>query len=168
MLIMEFLQYHMISSDGGWEIRNTKGNIPIAVTWGAFPSSEISQPTVVDPISFHVWKDEAFDAWLSQWAKLYPEESASRATLKHIHDTYILVNLVDNEFPKPTCLWDLLAMALQNTNSGAGAAALPEAAPSGAISSDLSSLTLLADKELNNTKTVAEKNFKHETANGGN
>lgn len=27
-----------------------------AVTWGAFPGSEILQPTVVDPIAFHSWK----------------------------------------------------------------------------------------------------------------
>ena len=27
-----------------------------AVTWGAFPGSEILQPTVVDPIAFHFWK----------------------------------------------------------------------------------------------------------------
>ena len=27
-----------------------------AVTWGAFPGSEILQPTVVDPVAFQVWK----------------------------------------------------------------------------------------------------------------
>ena len=27
-----------------------------AVTWGAFPGSEIIQPTVVDPVAFHFWK----------------------------------------------------------------------------------------------------------------
>ena len=27
-----------------------------AVTWGVFPGKEILQPTVVDPISFGVWK----------------------------------------------------------------------------------------------------------------
>ena len=27
-----------------------------AVTWGAFPGSEILQPTVVDPVAFHFWK----------------------------------------------------------------------------------------------------------------
>ena len=31
-------------------------NLPIAVTWGVFPGKEIIQPTVVDPVSFHVWK----------------------------------------------------------------------------------------------------------------
>ncbi|CAI8053880.1 Methylenetetrahydrofolate reductase [Geodia barretti] len=36
---------------------------PIAVTWGVFPGMEIIQPTVVDPVSFHIWKDEAFMLW---------------------------------------------------------------------------------------------------------
>ena len=29
---------------------------PIAVTWGVFPGKEIIQPTVVDPVSFQIWK----------------------------------------------------------------------------------------------------------------
>ena len=28
----------------------------IAVTWGVFSGSEIIQPTVVDPVTFHLWK----------------------------------------------------------------------------------------------------------------
>ena len=35
------------------------------MTWGVFPGREVLQPTVVDPISFRVWKDEAFRQWLS-------------------------------------------------------------------------------------------------------
>jgi methylenetetrahydrofolate reductase (NADPH) len=27
-----------------------------AVTWGVFPAKEVVQPTVVDPVSFSVWK----------------------------------------------------------------------------------------------------------------
>lgn len=59
-------------------------------------------------MSFKVWKDEAFALWREQWAKLYPEGSASRELLHHISDTYYLVNLVDNDYPKESCLWDLL------------------------------------------------------------
>lgn len=40
-----------------------------------FPGKEIQQPTVVDPVSFNVWKSEAFDLWTSQWAAIYPEQS---------------------------------------------------------------------------------------------
>lgn len=42
---------------------NGESTMPIAVTWGVFPGSEIAQPTVVDPLSFRVWKDEAFETW---------------------------------------------------------------------------------------------------------
>mmetsp|Transcript_7998 Transcript_7998/g.49408 ORF Transcript_7998/g.49408 Transcript_7998/m.49408 type:complete len:560 (-) Transcript_7998:194-1873(-) len=69
-----------------------------AVTWGVFPASEIIQPTVVDPKSFLVWKDEAFSIWLSVWASAYEEGSRSRQLLQEIHDTYYLVNIVDNDF----------------------------------------------------------------------
>ncbi len=35
-----------------------------AVTWGVFPGREVIQPTVVDPVSFRSWKDEAFALWV--------------------------------------------------------------------------------------------------------
>lgn len=78
------------------------------MTWGVFPGREVLQPTVVDPVSFKVWKDEAFALWREQWGKLYPEGSPSRDVLTRISETYYLVNLVDNDYPKESCLWDLL------------------------------------------------------------
>ena len=36
------------------------------------------QPTIVDPISFRAWSEEAFGLWREQWAKLYEEGSKSR------------------------------------------------------------------------------------------
>lgn len=99
------------------DLTNSTGTTPIAVTWGVFPGCEISQPTVVDPISFHVWKDEAFDAWVSTWARLYPDGSASRRVLQDIHDTYSLVTLVDNDYPKPCCLWQLLQEVVELRDS---------------------------------------------------
>jgi len=39
---------------------------------------EVLQPTVVDAVSFGVWKDEAFGLWLSEWGSLYEEGSAAR------------------------------------------------------------------------------------------
>jgi len=72
-----------------------------AVTWGAFPNSEIKQPTIVDPeIFLRVWKDEAFSLWSTQWASLYPEDSVSRALIEEIENNYYLVNIVDNDFTK--------------------------------------------------------------------
>lgn len=69
-----------------------------AVTWGVFPAKEVVQPSVVDPTSFLVWKDEAFDAFMDEWASLYPEEDASRKVLQEVHDSYYLVSVVDNDY----------------------------------------------------------------------
>lgn len=75
---------------------NTEG--VTAVTWGVFPGKEITQPTIVDPESFRVWKDEAFSLWTARWASIYPADSPSRTLINHVHDTYYLVNIVDNDF----------------------------------------------------------------------
>lgn len=69
-----------------------------AVTWGVFPNQQIVQPTVVDFDSFMVWKDEAFALWTSQWQSLYDSSSASWSLIQEIHDSYFLVNVVDNDF----------------------------------------------------------------------
>lgn len=69
-----------------------------AVTWGVFPNSEIVQPTVVDPSSFRVWKDEAFDLWLREWKTYLAPESPGRQLIDNIHDTWYLVDVVDNDF----------------------------------------------------------------------
>ena len=84
----------------------------IALTWGVFPGKEIIQPTIADIVSFLVWKDEAFDLWPQKWAWIYDEDSQSRMILNNIHTSYYLVNLVDNDFPKDTCLWKLLNQTL--------------------------------------------------------
>jgi methylenetetrahydrofolate reductase (NADPH) len=69
-----------------------------AVTWGVFPGREILQPTVVDTESFLVWKEEAFDLWISSWASIYSEESEAYEILYDIHDSVFLVNVVDNDY----------------------------------------------------------------------
>jgi methylenetetrahydrofolate reductase (NADPH) len=102
------VNYQIVNSSGEKDYKNCPQNTPIAVTWGVFPGKEIIQPTVVDPISFKVWKDEAFGLWKQKWADLYDEGSHSRALLNEIYDNYYLVNLVDNQFPKECCLWQLL------------------------------------------------------------
>jgi methylenetetrahydrofolate reductase (NADPH) len=55
---------------------------------------------VVDVESFQVWKDEAFAIWQEEWASMYPEGSASRKLLEEIHDSYWLLNLVENDYVK--------------------------------------------------------------------
>ncbi|XP_004343584.1 mthfr-prov protein [Capsaspora owczarzaki ATCC 30864] len=92
------VQYHAVNYSGTEDLRNLENETPTAVTWGVFPGKEIVQPTVVDPISFGVWKDEAFALWKTQWGSLYPPESPSRKFLSEVHDTFYLVNLVDNDF----------------------------------------------------------------------
>lgn len=39
---------------------------------------------------------------------MYEEGSRSRAIIQNIHDNYYLVNLVDHEFPKESCLWEIV------------------------------------------------------------
>lgn len=77
------LTYMAVDKKGSWvsNISNTDVN---AVTWGVFPSKEIIQPTVVDPSSFLVWKDEAFELWSKAWAQLYSEEDPSRKLLEEV------------------------------------------------------------------------------------
>lgn len=90
------IQYHAVNLKGD-DLSNTTAHA-CAVTWGVFPNKEIIQPTVVDPSSFVVWKDEAFALWRSLWAKLYDEASQSRRVIDEMIDSYFLVNLVDNNF----------------------------------------------------------------------
>ena len=45
-----------LSPQGTENLTNCDPSQPIAVTWGVFPGAEIVQPTVVDPVSFDIWK----------------------------------------------------------------------------------------------------------------
>ncbi|XP_060062455.1 methylenetetrahydrofolate reductase (NADPH)-like [Ylistrum balloti] len=107
------VNYHIVNSKGDVDYTNCDMTLPIAVTWGVFPGKEIIQPTVVDPIAFKTWKDEAFALWTETWANLYEPGTNSHNLLNHIHDNYYLVNLVDNEFPKDSCLWEIVEKMIQ-------------------------------------------------------
>lgn len=113
-----FVNYHIINHSGEADYTNCDESTPIAVTWGVFPGKEIIQPTVVDPEAFKVWKDEAFNLWVGTWADIYPADSKSREILTTIHDNYYLVNLVDNEFPKESILWDIVDNMLERAKNG--------------------------------------------------
>ncbi|XP_011074036.1 probable methylenetetrahydrofolate reductase [Sesamum indicum] len=95
--IFPSLTYMAVNKEGIWKsnVSNTDVN---AVTWGVFPANEIIQPTVVDPQSFMVWKDEAFEIWSRGWAKLYPEDDPSRKLIDEVQGKYYLVSLVDNDY----------------------------------------------------------------------
>uniref|UniRef100_A0A5B6ZDG3 Methylenetetrahydrofolate reductase n=1 Tax=Davidia involucrata TaxID=16924 RepID=A0A5B6ZDG3_DAVIN len=91
------LTYMAVDKEGSW-ISNISQNDVNAVTWGVFPAKEVFQPTVVDPSSFMVWKDEAFEIWSRGWAQLYPEGDPSRKLLEEVRCSYFLVSLVDNDY----------------------------------------------------------------------
>jgi len=73
-------------------------DVAMAVTWGVFPGKQVIQPTITDPESFRVWKEEAFRLWVSKWADIYDNGTDSNKLIHEIHDNYFLVNIVDNNF----------------------------------------------------------------------
>ncbi|CAG0884365.1 unnamed protein product, partial [Cyprideis torosa] len=113
------VNFHITDKTGATNLTNAAKHRANAVTWGVFPGTEIIQPTVVDPDSFQVWKDEAFALWYEGWGSLYPANSPSRNLLNEIRDTYLLVNLVDNDFVSNSCLWEILEKTLSRVNSKA-------------------------------------------------
>jgi len=91
------LSFQAVNADGDSRT-NLRSTAVSAVTWGIFPGKEIIQPTVVDVETFHVWKDEAFEIWRTEWASMYPEGSASRKLLEHVRESYWLLNLIENDY----------------------------------------------------------------------
>jgi len=80
------------------QLKHTGASPVTAVTWGVFPGQEIQQPTVVDANSFDAWKQEAFALW-DKFVEVLPEENKdARSLVKEIQDTWVLCNLVDNNF----------------------------------------------------------------------
>ena len=62
-------------------------------------------------------KEEAFNIWMEKWGLLYEAESTSRKVIEHVANTYLLVNLVDNDFQKETCIWKLLDEMIETANA---------------------------------------------------
>ncbi|XP_020914597.1 methylenetetrahydrofolate reductase isoform X4 [Exaiptasia diaphana] len=114
------INFHIVNCSGDDDVTNADVMSPIAVTWGVFPGSEVIQPTVVDPIAFQFWKDEAFSLWKQQWGRLYPEGSKSRDIINSIHDTYYLVNLVDNDYIAGNSLFDIINNVIEIVNERNG------------------------------------------------
>lgn len=120
------LTYQAVNVQG--EVRTNLPETSVnAVTWGVFPGREILQPTVVDYQTFLIWKDEAFHLWKDEWGALYEPDSPSRKLLEDIHDSYWLMNLVENDFVEG----DLFAIfrELGVIEESPEATATPEARP---------------------------------------
>ena len=58
-------------------------------------------------------QDEAFGLWLESWGSLYQEGSTSCHIIQFIHDTYYLVNLVDNDYVKGSVLFEIIERMLE-------------------------------------------------------
>ncbi|KAI9847943.1 MAG: hypothetical protein M1837_001460 [Sclerophora amabilis] len=78
-----------------------------AVTWGAFPGKEIITPTIIEPLSFRAWLEEAFAIW-TEWARVYRSGSPSAQLLANVRDDCWLVNIVHHGYVEPERLWELL------------------------------------------------------------
>ena len=102
------VNFQAINHNASFNCTNLHKLEPNAVTWGVFPCCEIKQPTIVDPVSFRYWSEEAFGLWTKQWGNLYEPESTSRKVIEHIATNYYLVTLVDNDFAKGNSLWNVL------------------------------------------------------------
>jgi methylenetetrahydrofolate reductase (NADPH) len=93
------LTFQAFTAKGEKVTSNTApGDYVTAVTWGVFPQKEVLQPTVVDSATFGIWKDEAFALWRTMWQTIYERESPSWKLIQEIHDSYYLVNVVDNDY----------------------------------------------------------------------
>jgi methylenetetrahydrofolate reductase (NADPH) len=45
-----------------------------------------------------IWKDEAFYAWLDQWAIIYGQSSPSYEYLNKLYNSFYLMNVVENDY----------------------------------------------------------------------
>ncbi|EMD39140.1 hypothetical protein CERSUDRAFT_112818 [Gelatoporia subvermispora B] len=98
------ITYYVINKRGDLRTNNHSDG-PNAVTWGVFPGKEIVQPTIVEAISFMAWKDEAYELG-QQWAKLYDPDTPTRKLITNIMDSYLLVNVVHNDYKRPEAIFE--------------------------------------------------------------
>lgn len=98
------ITYYVINKRGDLRT-NTHSDGPTAVTWGVFPGKEIIQPTIVEAISFMAWKDEAYELG-NQWAKYYEPESPTRKFITDFIETSLLVNVVHNDYKRPSAIFE--------------------------------------------------------------
>ncbi|GBG83501.1 hypothetical protein CBR_g37215 [Chara braunii] len=92
------ISYMAVTADGDVK-SNVSSEAVNAVTWGVFPAREVIQPTVVDPASFMVWKDEAFAVWGNELGTVaVGGDVAAKEVMECIRSTFWLVCVVDNDY----------------------------------------------------------------------
>ena len=55
-----------------------------------------------------IWKNEAFNIWMNDWASIYEKDSISYSLIKKIYESYYLVNIVDNDFINSKMIKEIL------------------------------------------------------------
>lgn len=104
----KWLSYFSVDKQGNLEMSpGNDGTSPNAVTWGVFPGREIVQPTIVEKIAFLAWKDEAFRL-ADEWANCYDKASPSYKLLHDVAESWVLINIVHNDFTNASGLFDSL------------------------------------------------------------
>lgn len=68
-----------------------------AVTWGVFRGKEIQTPTMIEPVAFRAWAEEAFRIW-NHWRAIFPPHSSSHSLLGRLHNDLWLVCVVGQRF----------------------------------------------------------------------
>ena len=53
---------------------------------------------MVDHNAFLIWKNEAFSSWIDNWSIIYGLDSPQFNFLLKCHDSFYLVNVVDNDY----------------------------------------------------------------------
>lgn len=61
-----------------------------------------------------IWKNEAFAGW-KKWASIYETDSSSHKVLNYIHDSFYLMNIVDNDYIASNLNQIIYEFLLQNT-----------------------------------------------------
>ncbi len=69
---------------------------------------------------FFFLQDEAFSLWQTHWGNIYPPNSPSRGVIDTFSSTYYLVNLVDNDYVKGNCLFEVVYDVLERLGKDRG------------------------------------------------
>ena len=102
--VLQIIQEHSTISyvavnKAGEFLSNVGEGEVIAMTWGIFPNKEVLQPTILDPYIFKTWwREEAFSVWMADWGELYEKNSDSYKFLEQVHNSFYLVNILENDF----------------------------------------------------------------------